>query len=199
MRGTILHYDSTTQDGIISANDGNRYSFKKNDIKSIIQIQKGMYAEFIAELHDAKEIYITENSTHFCDDGLSFYEEQKYGFKELFSAKGCYTRAQFWKITLITFVIWMLFGLYMVMSNSGSNEIPDENVIVTVAIVMFILLPMIYISIVTSIKRFHDNNKTGWFYLLTLIPYLGSLILLVMNGFMPTVKEGNRYCRRKKS
>ncbi len=51
MRGTILHYDSTTQDGIISANDGNRYSFKKNDIKSIIQIQKGMYAEFIAELH----------------------------------------------------------------------------------------------------------------------------------------------------
>ncbi len=199
MKGKILHYDSTTQSGIISANDGKRYSFKKNDIKSIIHIQKGMYAEFSTEFHDAKEIYITENSSPFCDDGLPFYEEQKYGFKELFSAKGCYTRSQFWKITLITFAVWMFFGLYIVMSNSGSTEIPDENVIVTVAIAMFVLLPMIYISIVTSIKRFHDNNKSGWFYLLTLIPYLGSLILLVMNGLMPTVKEGNRYCRRKKS
>ena len=199
MKGKILHYDSTTQEGIISANDGSRYSFKKNDVKSIIHIQKGMDAEFTAEHHDAKDIYVTENLCNFCEDGLPFYEEQKYSFKELFSAKGCYTRFQFWKITLISFVIWALFGVYIVLTNSNTNEIPDENVIVIVAMVMFLLLPMIYINIVTSIKRFHDNNKSGWFYLLSLIPYIGSLILLVMNGFMPTVKEGNRYCRRKKS
>ena len=199
MKGKILHYDSTTQEGIISANDGSRYSFKKNDVKSIIHIQKGMDAEFTAEHHDAKDIYVTENLCNFCEDGLPFYEEQKYSFKELFSAKGCYTRFQFWKITLISFVIWALFGVYIVLTNSNTNEIPDENVIVIVAMVMFLLLPMIYINIVTSIKRFHDNNKSGWFYLLSLIPYIGSLILLVMNGFMPTVKEGNRYCRRNKS
>lgn len=199
MKGKILHYDSTTQEGIISANDGSRYSFKKNEVKSIVHIQKGMDAEFTAEHHDAKDIYVTENLCHFCEDGLPFYEEQKYSFKELFSAKGCYTRSQFWKITLISFVIWALFGVYIVLTNSNTNEIPDENVIVIVAMVMFLLLPMIYINIVTSIKRFHDNNKSGWFYLLSLIPYVGSLILLVMNGFMPTVKEDNRYCRRKKS
>jgi uncharacterized membrane protein YhaH (DUF805 family) len=199
MKGKILHYDSTTQEGIISANNGSRYSFKKNDVKSMIHIQKGMDTEFTTEQHDAKDIYVTENLSHFCEDGLPFYEEQKYSFKELFSAKGCYTRLQFWKITLISFVIWALFGLYIVLTNSNTNEIPDENVIVIVAMVMFLLLPMIYINIVTSIKRFHDNNKSGWFYLLSLIPYLGSFILLVMNGFMPTVKEGNRYCRRKKS
>lgn len=199
MKGKILHYDSTTQEGIISANDGSRYSFKKNDVKSIIHIQKGMDAEFSAEAHEAKDIYVTENLCNFCEDGLPFYEEQKYGFKELFSAKGCYTRFQFWKITLISFVIWALFGVYIVLTNSNTNEIPDENVIVVVAMVMFLLLPMIYINIVTSIKRFHDNNKSGWFYLLSFIPYIGSLIVLVMNGLMPTVKEGNRFCRRKKS
>ena len=199
MKGKILHYDGTTQEGIISANDGSRYSFKKNDVKSIVHIQKGMDAEFSAEAQNAKDIYVTENLHHFCQDGVLFYEEQKYGFSELFSAKGCYTRLQFWKITFISFIILALFGTYIVLTNSNTNEIPDENVIVVVAMVMFVLLPMMYVNIVTSIKRFHDNNKSGWFYLLSLIPYVGSLILLVMNGFMPTVKEGNRYCRRKKS
>ena len=185
MKGKILHYDNATYEGIISANNGSRYSFKKSDVKSVIYIQKGMIAEFSIEANTAKEIYITENIDNSFEGDIPYYEKQQYGFKELFCAKGCYTRWQYWRITLITFVIWALFGLYIVLANSNGNEIPDENVIVTVALVMFVLLPLVYINIVTSIKRFHDTNKSGWFYLLALIPYLGSFVLLVMNGLMP--------------
>jgi len=63
---------------------------------------------------------------------------------------------------------------------------------------VLLILPIAYINIVTSIKRFHDINLSGWFYLLNLIPYIGGLIVLIMNGFLPSVKEGNRFCRHKK-
>lgn len=198
MKGKILHYDYASNEGIISSNDGSRYSFKKNDVISVNHIQKGMEVEFLSEGNSAKDIYLTDSTELSNDEGTPFYEEQKYGFKELFCAKGCYTRWQYWKVTLLTFTVWMFFGLYIVMSNTDSNEIADETVVVTGAFFMFVLLPLIYINIVTSIKRFHDTNRSGWFYLLVLIPYLGSLILMIMNGVMPTVKEGNRFCIRKR-
>ncbi len=198
MKGKILHYDYATNEGIITCNDGSRCSFKKSDVISVNHIQKGMDAEFNLEGHNAKEIYLTEASDLEYEQASCYYEDQKYGFTELFSSKGCYTRWQYWKITLFSFAIWMLFGVYVVMSNTESNEIADQTVVITGAFFMFILLPLLYINIITSIKRFHDTNRSGWFYLLVLIPYLGSLILMIMNGFMPTVKEGNRFCKRKR-
>jgi len=38
---------------------------------------------------------------------------------------------------------------------------------------------MIVPSIAVAIRRLHDTNKTGWFLLLGLIPFVGAIILLV--------------------
>ncbi|MFO6429047.1 DUF805 domain-containing protein [Erythrobacter sp. W302b] len=34
-------------------------------------------------------------------------------------------------------------------------------------------------SLAVQVRRFHDQDKSGWFILLGLIPYLGGLILLI--------------------
>ncbi len=198
MKGSVLHYDYATNEGILTCNDKKRYSFKKTDVLSVGHIQTGMQAEFNCQELHAIEIYLSEASELEEDVAIPYYEAQRYGFVELFSSKGCYTRMQYWKITLLSFTIWMLFGLYIVMSNTQTNEIADETVVITGAFLLFILLPLLYINIVTSIKRFHDTNRSGWFYLLVFIPYLGSLLLMIMNGFIPTCKEKNRFCRRKR-
>ena len=199
MKGKILDFDNRTNIGLISADDGQRYGFTGTDVKSSVAVSKGMEADFIIEGTDAKEIYLSESLSNIFAMDVPYYEEQEHGFKELFRAKGCYTRWQYWKVTLVTIGIWVVYAVMIgVMMSAGNGKISNTNTAILSALFVFILLPLFYINIVTSIKRFHDINRSGWFYLFSLIPYIGGLILLVMNGFMPTVKEGNIYCQRKK-
>ncbi|MBU0631751.1 DUF805 domain-containing protein [bacterium] len=200
MRGKVLHFDEQSGKGIIVSQSGERFSFTNEDVKSKMSIYKGMEADFIAENANAKEIYLSEALYNVSDEDVPYYEEQSSGFRELFSAKGCYTRTQYWKITLATVIIWALFFILIIFTGNGDQYSVDMTAMTLfIPIFIFLLLPLFYINIVTSIKRFHDINKSGWFYLFSFIPYVGGLILLVMNGFMPSVKEGNIYCRRKKA
>ena len=50
-----------------------------------------------------------------------------------------------------------------------------------------LLLALIIPSIAVQVRRFHDQDRSGWFVLLNLIPFVGGLIVLV---FM--VLEGTR-------
>ncbi|WP_345979779.1 DUF805 domain-containing protein [Sulfurimonas sp. HSL3-2] len=198
MKGKILHFDAQTNTGLIVSESGERYSFTKEDVKSNIFIANGMEADFITEQNSAKEIYLTESINSILVADVPYYEEQEKGFGELFSAQGCYTRWQYWKITLVTLLIWAIYGVMIAIMSTGKDRMSDTDIAVLAGVFIVVLLPLAYINIVTSIKRFHDINKSGWYYLFSLIPYVGGFILLVMNGFMPTVKEGNIYCRRKK-
>lgn len=47
-------------------------------------------------------------------------------------------------------------------------------------------------SIAVTVRRFHDQEKSGWFYLLGMIPYVGGLILLVFM-FMDGTRGPNQY------
>ena len=43
-----------------------------------------------------------------------------------------------------------------------------------------------------SVRRLHDSNKRGWWYLVTLVPYVGGLIYLVLM-VLPGTKGANRF------
>jgi uncharacterized membrane protein YhaH (DUF805 family) len=48
-------------------------------------------------------------------------------------------------------------------------------------------------SISASAARLHDRGMAAWWLLLGLVPYLGGLALLVLNGFLPGDAGPNRY------
>src|SRR5690606_9458415 len=54
------------------------------------------------------------------------------------------------------------------------------------------LLGIIIPSIAVQVRRFHDQDKSGWFVLLGLIPFIGGLILLVFMCLEGT-KGPNRF------
>ena len=54
------------------------------------------------------------------------------------------------------------------------------------------LLGIIIPSIAVQIRRFHDQDKSGWFVLLSFIPFLGGLIVLVFM-FLEGTKGPNRF------
>lgn len=44
---------------------------------------------------------------------------------------------------------------------------------------MIFVLAILIPSIAVQVRRFHDQDKSGWFVLLALIPFLGGLVVLV--------------------
>ena len=42
-------------------------------------------------------------------------------------------------------------------------------------------------GLAVTVRRLHDTGKSGWLYLLALIPYIGSLIIFIF-----TVIKGDR-------
>lgn len=54
------------------------------------------------------------------------------------------------------------------------------------------ILILIY-SIALHVKRFHDQNRSGLWYLLAFVPGVGSLIVLILCGFLPSSEGSNQY------
>lgn len=65
-------------------------------------------------------------------------------------------RAEYWWAYLMTFVLNLVLGWTII--------VPIATLVPTIAI---------------SVRRLHDLNKSGWYYLLMLVPIVGLIILLV--------------------
>ncbi|MBB3678193.1 DUF805 domain-containing protein [Modestobacter versicolor] len=60
-------------------------------------------------------------------------------------------------------------------------------------VVVLVLLLTAPASISASATRLHDRGMPAWWLLLGLVPYVGGLALLVLNGFLPGDAGPNRY------
>ena len=82
--------------------------------------------------------------------------------------EGRVTRRQYWMFVLynvlVSFVIGFIGGLIPVLS------------FLSLLYVIAIIVP----SVGLGIRRLHDLNLSGWFYLLVIIPFVGSLALLFL-------------------
>ena len=95
-------------------------------------------------------------------------------------------RTEYWMFSLFFFIICMAlllltFLLYAAMGdtvNYTSNEWVN-NVIGGLWILFFAahILP----GFALTIRRLHDIGKSGWWYLVAFIPYIGSLIIFIFS------------------
>ena len=58
---------------------------------------------------------------------------------------------------------------------------------------LFLMVIGYWMSIAISIKRFHDRGKSGWWYLILLIPYIGPIWGLIELGFLRGDPGANAY------
>ena len=72
---------------------------------------------------------------------------------------------------IISFVIGFIDSLAGLNFSVGGSAVG----ILTVIYSLFILIP----TIAVSVRRMHDIGKSGWVILLSLIPLVGSIIILV--------------------
>ena len=54
-------------------------------------------------------------------------------------------------------------------------------------------LLLVWPAVVISIKRWHDRGKSGWWVLVSLIPFVGWLWVLIENGLLRGDAGANRF------
>ncbi len=86
--------------------------------------------------------------------------------------------------------ILLLFVVPLVLTYSFRGKAIVNILALLVGTIGLVLVLPVSISI--GIRRWHDMNKSGWYMLFGLIPYVGSLIL-IFYLFVPGTKGPNQY------
>ena len=130
---------------------------------------------------------------------LIFNKELKKFLWVNYSLEGRVKREDYWYYGWGLFwtmyaIIFLFAGIFAVIFYYTIGKYYASNTIAQIigAIYSGLLLTLIYISygmkfLSNKIKRLHDNNKSGWFLLWTLVPILGQLFglyIFITNWFL---------------
>lgn len=183
MRGEILSYDSTSGAGLISGDDGARYSFTSEALKSPAVPAAGVRVDFVPEGEIATQILILAGAP--TSTGVAGVAPIPAGtgfdFKyALLQFDGRLRRSHFW----IGFLI--IFGASFVVF-----WIPFLGAL--------LMLGLVWPNLAISVKRLHDMGKTGWWVLapfvvniaLTIISFVIMAGNIVSSGGSPDYYENN--------
>jgi uncharacterized membrane protein YhaH (DUF805 family) len=114
-------------------------------------------------------------------------------------------RMEYWMFALfqvlMVFVLLALFAVLVGFSADMTSEIEQAPVglIIFVLLVMVYALAMIIPSLAVGVRRWHDQNQSGWlvllFVVLGFIPIIGGFASIVQLVFMclPGTKGPNKY------
>ena len=103
-------------------------------------------------------------------------------------------RKEYWMfmllIVLSTVVAVVLLGVFGAFTE-GPNG-PGALAWIIIALVGLAYLAIFIPSIAVQVRRFHDQDRSGWFVLLGFIPYVGGLIVFVFM-LLEGTKGPNRF------
>jgi uncharacterized membrane protein YhaH (DUF805 family) len=105
-------------------------------------------------------------------------------------------RKEYWMFALINFVIVIVLeGLFIFPTLlNGNGDFPTFGYILVMLYSFGLFLP----SLGVMIRRLHDVGKSGWWYFVALIPFIGAIWLLILlisdsqpgtNQYGPNPKE----------
>ena len=118
---------------------------------------------------------------------MSFSEAVRSGFSNYARFRGRARRSEYWFFTLF---LWILSFV------SASVSLLIETPWISVILSLAVLLP----AIAVNVRRLHDTGRSGWYYLVRLVPVLGLILTLIWlctdsepgtNTYGPNPKTGS--------
>ena len=88
-------------------------------------------------------------------------------------------RVGYWMFSL--FNLLLFGGLFLIGGLVGAFDERGGNILgmIVIGLIIVTILAVIVPTIAVTVRRFHDQDRSGWFYLLSFAPYVGGLILVV--------------------
>ena len=101
--------------------------------------------------------------------------------KMLFSFKGRINRKPYWMMLLVVLIGTIVTSVIdMVTTGTG------------IASILFTLI-IAWSSLAIQVKRWHDRDKSGWWVLISIIPIVGTIWAIIVNGFLTGTEGTNRF------
>lgn len=118
---------------------------------------------------------------------------------QFFGFSGRASRLQYWMTSFFTTALWTGFIFFVIArlpadgSTLGKNEM--ARLLVTQFTVPFIVLLVLtcWLNISCVVRRYHDRDKSGIWYLVVFIPYIGAIWQFVECGFLRGTQGANKY------
>lgn len=117
-------------------------------------------------------------------------------FKRYADFEGRSRRMEYWMYQVFTMLVYvvcfiiMMAGLPWREMDSPTAE-PGPVFWVGIALAVLWYLFTFIPDIAVTVRRFHDQDLSGWMYLIRFIPYLGGLVVMVFMFI-----DGQRYTNR---
>ncbi len=121
-------------------------------------------------------------------------------FKRYADFSGRSRRKEYWLFVLFlsgaALAIVIAMGIMLSAASSGGDlgsrglglGMPELMVLVFLVYALGVFIP----HLAVTVRRFHDQDKSGWFVLLGLIPYVGGLVVMIMM-MMEGTRGPNRF------
>ena len=114
---------------------------------------------------------------------MTFSEALKTSLVDKYATfSGRATRSEYWYVVLFGYLLALLIVLLGMMVDS-----PELIIGLSSVLSLILLVP----GLAVCIRRLHDTGRSGWWYLLVLIPYIGAFALLII--FCLKSSEDNKY------
>ena len=213
MRGIVLQYDDSAGSGVISGDDGVRYSFKRSDLQQLRPVASGTKVDFVPNASAATDVFIldvsgghaptgTAAAVAYTGEDLGLWEYFKKVMGKSFSGEGRARRKEYWSFALFTFLVFTVLTIAMLVTAGGAmasysydygySDSGPVGALVWFLVLVGVSLIFVPASITVMIRRLHDIGMSGWLYLLVLIPYLGAIFLFVC-ALIPSQAQVNKH------
>jgi uncharacterized membrane protein YhaH (DUF805 family) len=182
MRGSVIGFDVVTATGAINGLDGNRYEFARTDWRAATEPAAGDEVDFSIEGQTAKAIFLIAPAS---------VTTEPFRWKEfLLWSSGRISRSQYWlRWMLPYFVVYVICWVLDVgLGTTAYSRYHDQPGILCGILSLLAIWP----SVVTALKRIHDHGRSGWFYLVLLIPVV-QLWPAIEIMFLRGTKGPNRF------
>ncbi|OTG83887.1 DUF805 domain-containing protein [Acinetobacter sp. ANC 4648] len=197
MKGVILDYSIQTNSGVISGDDQHRYSFTGVEWKDQKPPTVGARVDFaIDDSGHALQIYTTSGHNNSFQniskqlDQISDPNKHEEQFnpidwfvkclKNYTNFSGRARRKEFWFFVLIQFIILVI------------AQIIDSILHLKMVIYSIAALALFIPSLAVGVRRLHDINRSGWWYLIAFIPLIGAIFLIIWWA-TDTKQENNQW------
>lgn len=128
--------------------------------------------------------------------GAGLGQAVKRYFTKYATFSGRASRSEYWWVALFNALVGFV-ALAIVAIGGGFNEPAAAGEMPPGAIPGVLLLSLYGLAtfipnLALVVRRFHDANFSGWFYLLALVPFFGSIVVLIF-VLMPSNPAGARF------
>ena len=104
------------------------------------------------------------------------------------------SRAEYWWFVLVNVLVVVGLGILQALVTEGNSSAAMGISMVSSLYSLVLLIP----SLAVGVRRLHDTSRSGWWMFISLVPFIGSIVLLVFM-IQDSAPNANQYGPNPKS